>query len=436
MAKNKGYTPPTPAEQRALRDQKVAAQVDHVEGAKRREMAMVANLGKFTDECRWFMANKVWLVLGYETLVAWWADRIAPLVDGMGLTAGPELGQLAIEAIQEEEASLPAAQRHSKKALTAMVGLSDWKARARQDHRQRRSTTNVDLEGGSKVLDDVEFVETRESAVGEPPTGAGSPTDGGEGEPDLPVDPPASVPAPVGAGGGADVTPAPLVHLQSEFRPDARSQPPTCFVTGADRPQEYLSEITCPACLEWLAGDGTDFAARWLRGGRLKADDPTQDPPAGADPTPGALVADQPGLEDSSSGSETDEAPAGIDDVFTEDSAIATDRPGADHLDPHLGEARAGADLLAAGATPPPEDAGVRRGGDEVEGGSLPPEELSSTDPADVVEVFTEWADWVDGYDSEALGPLFTDEQLGKLHTAVDDLAQFVGSLERWRTNT
>jgi hypothetical protein len=146
-----------------------------------------------------------------------------------------------------------------------------------------------------------------------------------------------------------------------------------------------------------------------------------------------ALVAGQQPGPDSSP--ETGEAPAGGDRnghrAGADPAAIATTyRPGIDHPLPQVGEARAGAELLGAGGMPS-SGLGEGAGGDEVEG---EPAHSPSTDPAHVVEVFTEWADWVDGYDSEAIGPLLTDEQLDKLHSAVDLLAQFVGKLERSRT--
>jgi len=152
-AKSTGYRKLSGAEQRALAEQLATAQVDHIERAKSREMAMVANLGRFADECRWFMANKVWLTLGYETFVEWWADRITPVVETLGLTPGPELAQMAIEAIRKEEEGLPAAQRHTKKAIASIVGVGEWKVRGRQDQRQRRPTAGADLENAAGVID-------------------------------------------------------------------------------------------------------------------------------------------------------------------------------------------------------------------------------------------------------------------------------------------
>jgi hypothetical protein len=164
----------------------------------------------------------------------------------------------------------------------------------------------------------------------------------------------------------------------------------------------------------------------------------------GPDVTPSSSVEDP-------SGSQAEVPSAGVQDSSRADFPAASEAPADRTRDPDgpeaaspaagqpgmepptaMGEAPMATGPSAAGATPRVDDRGaVDR--DEVEGETgLSP----STDPAHVVENFTEWADWVHGYDSEALGPLFTDEQLDELRTAVEDLTQFVGALERWRSKS
>ncbi|HEY6014652.1 MAG TPA: hypothetical protein VIU37_11610 [Candidatus Limnocylindrales bacterium] len=72
--------------------------------------------------------------------------------------------------------------------------------------------------------------------------------------------------------------------------------------------------------------------------------------------------------------------------------------------------------------------------GDGLEEGRDLPARPSSSDPTALVDVFAGWVEAVDDLDPQALGPLLTDEQLATLYGHVDDLAQFVGLLERWRT--
>jgi hypothetical protein len=287
--------------------------------------------------------------------------------------------------------------------------------------------------------------------------------DGGEGGLTAPDDLPASGPSASPSVDGPDVTPD-VVHLVSQFRPQTA---PECAV-GDGKTIGGASRTTCPACLAWLAGrDGWKWVhgaskaypgdpacercGRELDEGIVKAAqtrcitcDPDRlhyaveaggacEPCAALDLETAALVAEMGAAEDSAAAhSEAASAPAGqpqVPDVLEVVPMVATDQPG---IEPPIavGEAPTPASSVA-GVEPSPE-AGVLTGGDEVEGEAGP---SPSTDPAHVVEVFTEWADWVDGYDSDAIGPLLTDEQLEKLHSAVDNLAQFVGKLERSRNS-
>ncbi len=206
--------------------------------------------------------------------------------------------------------------------------------------------------------------------------------------------------------------PGPLVHIESRYAPKGA---PECFGTGGDRPQERLSELTCPACLLWLAGDGADFAARWLAVGRLVPDDSSGAP------------------------SVASEAPAGGDDRPWDSSlteagpeAVAThDRPGTGHPDPHLGEAPVAPPAPDAGVTPR-SDGGEDVGRDEVEGEPGP---SSSTDPASTL-MGPAYAllSALDELDYDVVSPMLLDREWSALDSLAVALPAAVELLQRWRS--
>lgn len=300
MAKGKDYKPLTSAEQRALRDQKFAAQVSETERAKAREIALVNTLGKFGDECRWFVANRVWELLGYGTFYAWWTERITPVIDEMGLQPGPEMSQLAIETIKKEQESLPSAQRLSQRAIAATVGASDWKVRGRVETRKRRTAADVDL-AGRPVLDDVEFTDTTDTSAVTPAEGeadgselggfgpeSSGPVDADPAGPDIPEDSPAVEP---GLNDLDEVEQYPCEKCGGEIQRDQRA----------------VGYARCDAC----DPDGEHFRPELDGGGRGPCDRCTTD--------------------SSPDTSESGEAPAGhpLEDSL-EGAAVATPQPGAD----------------------------------------------------------------------------------------------------------
>jgi hypothetical protein len=145
----------------------------------------------------------------------------------------------------------------------------------------------------------------------------------------------------------------------------------------------------------------------------------------------GVRVVGEDSLPEASEASPTGEAPAGSQDSDSPEAvAPVAGQPGIDHPDPHLGEARAGADLLAAGATPPPEDAGVRRGGDEVEGGDDPASDPTSTDPAS--EFMDGWRRLLRhalGVDRDVVGPMLTEDEFTEMYGDIEALTYLVKKL-------
>jgi hypothetical protein len=312
------------------------------------------------------------------------------------------------------------------------------------------------------------------------------PADGGEGALTAPEDPSASGPVPTAGGDGPGVT---LVHVAAKLRPAGA---PQCFVIDEEHPTTDLLDVGCPTCQAWLLspggvawarGKGLKYssaaehplpgalvaeqpgpelvgehdlkAAQWARerlaelelpqtGHRKqKQIDHLSDYVHGSDvwcrafaegdgTVVGVKMATcRPCLEaliDSSSGSETDEAPAGIESSLTEGPAVVTSRPG---IEPPLagGEAPVHASVPAAGETPQVDDGdGVDR--DEVEGeaGHSP-----STDPASVfMAEHRRQRAWVDGWDFDVIGPMLTVAEMTEVEQDHKERGERIALLKRW----
>lgn len=409
MAAGKSTKLSSGVEMRAARDARLAAQVDQVERAKAREMAMVANLGKFGDEYRWFVANEVWSVLGYSTFVEWWTERITPLVVDLGLRPGPEVAQLAVETIRKEQETLPPAQRLSSRAIAAKVGTSEWKVRARQDPRTRRTAAVTDLEDDSKVYDGEvverpksEVVEAMHQALTDAQTAADEPSTSvaGADSPDAGNAASMSGPSVLPPADGPDT---PKIGIDEDVFTDRQREDAVRQLDYLERgalnvvgPVKHFSEIECSVAEEadetphWAAEIGKTTCVECLRT-VVTSDSPVEGTPIttgidssrAAQPSTGAHQDSVPASEES--GTAPDGQAQDPDGPESAGLVASTDRPG---VDPPIavGEAPMVAIPSVAGAVPP-AGAGVLSAGEAVEGGAGP---ASSTDQPVVLRASVE----------------------------------------------
>lgn len=187
---------------RAARVQREQARVDPSVEAKRREDGFLRSMSGAREDYDWLIANQGWTLLGFDTFAEWYAERIAPTMAALGGRPVPELASDVLARIRADEENLPKPQRRTAAELAALVGVSEWKVRSRQDHRTRRTTSTADLDGEIVETPGADHapVEGESPSEGDWPApdrtavdaGESASADGGEGVIHSPVDPPAA----------------------------------------------------------------------------------------------------------------------------------------------------------------------------------------------------------------------------------------------------
>lgn len=66
-----------------------------------------------------------WKVLGYDTCLAWWSDRIAPELNDCALTLTMNMVKRLRETVEADEESLPKAQRTPRRKLARLLGVAE-----------------------------------------------------------------------------------------------------------------------------------------------------------------------------------------------------------------------------------------------------------------------------------------------------------------------
>lgn len=362
----------TGADLRAQAEARLSAQAGPAAEASRRADVIRAGLTNYAatmDKITEAYQRQDWKALGYESFNAY---------------AGGEFGEARVKLTPEHRAQiLPAflAVGMSKRGAAAALGVDEKTIR-----NDLRGADNSAPKKKSPLVEAMtQAIEEAQAAADEPNTSA---DDGDQPGPSMPPAPSASGPSASPSVDGPDVTPETAAGGLNVAPP----------VDGADEARQSL---------DVPAGDG----------------------PNAIRPVPGNPEDSSP---EASEASPQGEAPAGGDRnghrAGADPAAVATPvEPGIDHPDA-LGAAPG--DASSRAGLPDGFDMG-RDGDREVEGETGL---SSSTDPAAIVGDFQAFVRRVDDtYDPDVAGPLCTEEQMTALHTAVDDLAQFVGLLERWR---
>lgn len=114
----------TSAQLRALRDIKLADQVDPKVEARRHEASFLRSMAQAKEDFDWILANEAWAQLGFSTFADWWDERVAPLAASLGMRPTREIAKTVIEKVVEDQKDLPKAQQRSQREIAAMVGVS------------------------------------------------------------------------------------------------------------------------------------------------------------------------------------------------------------------------------------------------------------------------------------------------------------------------
>jgi hypothetical protein len=110
------------AELRRRREERAAA-IDPKAEAQRRETSLLKSLSTAREDFDWFVGNRAWEPLGFETFTDWWAARVQPVADGL-MKPVREVARTAIDLMTEEQKALPPAQRIPQRKIAAMVGAA------------------------------------------------------------------------------------------------------------------------------------------------------------------------------------------------------------------------------------------------------------------------------------------------------------------------
>lgn len=149
--KSKDYTPPTPAEQRALRDQRLAQQNVPNGEAGRRELKLLQHYASAQEDLQWIVDNNAWTDLGFETFTGWYSTNVVPVVRAAGLRPTQEFALYVLTAVRADEAMRPPAQRLLQRELAGLVGVSESTLRRlAQDRPQPSNGAGADLEQAPK----------------------------------------------------------------------------------------------------------------------------------------------------------------------------------------------------------------------------------------------------------------------------------------------
>jgi hypothetical protein len=454
-AKRKDYTPPTPAEQRAMRD--VKQQLSAPNGmAVRCEARFLQHLGAAKDEFRWIVDNNAWTELGFTTFTAWYLQRVQPIALGLGFRPSAEMAwEIATRALADNTV-LPKAQRLLQKELADLAGVSESTLRRMlQDHPQPSNGAGSDLEtqttGSSKGV--------RGSGAQTAADASSTSADDAEADTTAADDTPAPEPLPVSTGEGPGVTPEPVVHEHvggSAGGPGENSAECACGVVydGLNTHEDAVSllelHISTSRLQEGLAStvDAQDSPAApaFPRGeddGSIPvpvveqpgfdAGDRDAHPVTGPDSPAPVSAGVSPSYDAEQQGQGFD-SPAGRDPEIDSpassgegSSAVATaGRPGTDdlHAVPTTG-------VYVDTASPAVEG----WAGEEPEGtGRAAVPSGDPGDPEHLVQLMRSFVQQLDQVEVDVVGPLLTEEQLADVHQAMDDIATCVGEVEKWRT--
>lgn len=425
--KGKDYTPPTSAEQRAMRELKQQSMPSGE--AARREARFLQHLGAAAGEFRWILEHHAWTDLGFDTFTAWYSRRVQPVALGMGFRPSPEMAWEIVGRSLGDNGALPKAQRLLQRELAELAGVSESTFRRMlQDHSQQSNGAGVDLETQTTgpVPEGV-----RDGSGARTATGAASPpVDGG---PDAASASLAGPPAPGPGSAAAQTEPGvtPEVHEHaggSTGGPGQNSATCTCgvvldgFGTPAEAMAAFAQHIGAPRCQQC----GTQLTDEDHDTGYHRC--------ATCDPR----------------GTHWSDTRAGKPCAACTDEALSTDSPaapGPGGPDRPAGVRQPGPDAGTGGSagtgpqgvtemllTFPDADEEPARGGSSATGderwGSL------VTGPAELVTLLQGWARRTLDVDTEVVGPMLTDQELADIHSALDDIAHMVGLVERWKAQT
>lgn len=130
--------------------------------AKALEEKFLLGIGDAQSAYEQIVEQQAWTPLGFDSLGDWWDARVRPVMTALSMKPTREIAAAVIEQVRAEEAELPATWRRTQAQLAEMVGVGEWTARGRQDHRERRSTaasdlgaTDPDEVGTTDAIDDV-----------------------------------------------------------------------------------------------------------------------------------------------------------------------------------------------------------------------------------------------------------------------------------------
>jgi hypothetical protein len=117
-----------------------------VRAAQDLERAFLSGLADSQNAFERIVETKAWTGLGFGSLSDWWAERVQPVMHSLSMRPSPEMARLAIEAVREEQATLPAPQRSPQRDLARMVGydqktVSNW---TRSSTEEASSTEDLD----------------------------------------------------------------------------------------------------------------------------------------------------------------------------------------------------------------------------------------------------------------------------------------------------
>jgi hypothetical protein len=164
-------------ELRAIADQR--RQADPQQEAAHHEALFLKGIGSMQAEFDWLIENAAWTHLGFESVVGWWDSRVRPVMVQLEMRPAPEMVDKILTAVREAERALPATQRRTQRELASLTLASDWKLRGRQDHRNRRSAAESDLDKRPNETADGPLVPSdgggRDTTSTPPAVGAGAP---------------------------------------------------------------------------------------------------------------------------------------------------------------------------------------------------------------------------------------------------------------------
>lgn len=116
-----------------------------VDEAQRLEAAFLSGLNDAQDAYEQIVAAEAWVALGFESFAEWWQMRVQPIMRALSMRPAKELAAAVVDQVRREEATLPPAQRRTKRELADLVGVHR-NTIANQDRQCAQDVPDVDLE--------------------------------------------------------------------------------------------------------------------------------------------------------------------------------------------------------------------------------------------------------------------------------------------------